>query len=674
MDLNQQLGIGLLVGVGVGIIAYVRGTTSTKENDARSETTATDSSNSPYPYGPLLIYFGSQTGTAEGFARTLMEEGRDIGFDTTSLDLEDFNADALCEAKNAIFLMATYGEGEPTDNAVDFSSWVENKENNLAADHLKGVRFSVFGLGNRQYEHYNRMGKLTDKRLSALGAQRSYDLGEGDDDGTLEEDFDSWKADLWPAMLSAMGASESESRQRTASTESNGRGRSGSLHRVTLTYAAEPCACAPAADVPPDQQVSSTRHYFTSPKAHISVNRELRPGNASGSTRHIEVELAGTGLEYQTADTLCVLPENETGAVLAVASTLAYDLDSYVRLVPVQGQRFKNSFPSPCSVRDILSKYLDIQGIVRHGAAERLLPYISQPSQAQWLQNLLLPTNRGLFKKTIEDRFRCLADLIAPGAELSSANIPLSDLLHLVPHLQPRYYTISSSNLSFPDVVSITVSVTAFAVTPDLQGGAEQPNKPRQFKGVASNYLMGLRPGHSCRIFIRPSTFKLPAALETPVVMIGPGTGVAPMRALLQEREFRFKETHSLVSAQQPTNILYFGCQRQDCDYIYREELESYQKEGTLTKLSLAFSRAQTSKVYVQHLLSEERNAVELVRMLDVGAHIYVCGATAMGNDVLQCVSNILTQHKFGGDVDRGSEEVKALQKAGRYIQELWST
>lgn len=153
-----------------------------------------------YPKGKMSIYFGSQTGTAEGFARVLMEESKKQGFDAATIDLEDFDADVLASTPLAVFLMATYGEGEPTDNAATFSKWMKNNDDSISPNYLSNVKFCVFGLGNKQYEHFNRMGKLTDECLGKLGGKRIMDVGLGDDDGALEDDFENWREQLWPAL------------------------------------------------------------------------------------------------------------------------------------------------------------------------------------------------------------------------------------------------------------------------------------------------------------------------------------------------------------------------------------------------------------------------------------------------------------------------------------------
>jgi NADPH-ferrihemoprotein reductase len=165
-----------------------------------------------FPGGRILILFGSQTGTAEGFAQTLAKEGRTHGFSTFSKDLEKFNHEKELFLSNdikkelkvplrVIFIMATYGEGDPTDNAISFVNFLKNKnfflETKKSFNH---IFFTVFGLGNRQYEHFNATGRFVDQQFEKFGGKRMYPYGEGDDDGCIEEDFDEWKENLWKQL------------------------------------------------------------------------------------------------------------------------------------------------------------------------------------------------------------------------------------------------------------------------------------------------------------------------------------------------------------------------------------------------------------------------------------------------------------------------------------------
>ena len=420
-----------------------------------------------------------------------MEEGKNNGFDAKTVDLEDFDPEALKNCGGAvIFLMATYGEGEPTDNAAAFAKWLHNEDKSVDSEYLSSIRFCVFGLGNRQYEHYNRMGKLTDSGLEALGARRVVALGEGDDDGTLEEDFEAWKTALWPEMYTAFHPAAASDPDRAGYRSMSG----DQLEVITNTKVQLTFNTIDATN--PEKRTrsgsfstsahkvnNSTKHFFTAPLSSILVNRELRTLGQkkkktleSGSTKHIEFDLRGTELTYQTADNLAVLPFNRSEVVNALAAALGYDLDYVFDISPVDASEFKFPFPTPCSVRTLLTEYLDIQGHIKHSMLKHIVSYLTDSTQKDWLVKLLHKDNKAQLKAFLEDDGKSLADLLTH--ELNSAKIPLADLIHIGTYLQPRYYTISSSSSVYPSMVHITISITQFA----LKSG-------RIFNGVASHYL-----------------------------------------------------------------------------------------------------------------------------------------------------------------------------------------
>jgi NADPH-ferrihemoprotein reductase len=581
--------------------------------------------------------------------------------------------------------MATYGEGEPTDNAISFYKWLKNEDEETLDHMLASTKYSVFGLGNRQYEHYNKMGKETDKLLEKLGASRIFDYGEGDDDGSLEEDFEEWKNRFWPSILKQF---HPHYNNNDVSDDSN------AIKKVDLQFQLEfldkmASARIVANPVNPVTLASkannSTRHYFTAVPATIEVNRELRsvaniPGKSEediGSTRHIELGISKVGIKYNTADNCAILPNNSTQSVEKLAAQLGYDLNQCFQLTGIdESESLKLPFPTPCSVREVLTNYIDIHGVPKHSTLTYLVPYVVDENQRAWLLKVVSKENRKAFGEIIEGAGKSLYSLLTH--ELSSSQIPLVDLLNIAPPLQPRYYTISSSSSVYPTAIHVTVSVTHVAMPSGVT-----------VSGLCSSYLRDLPVGASCRVFIRASSFKLPSSLSTPIVMIGPGTGIAPMRALIQERDFRFRRQTDVKSV---TNVLYFGCKRSDEDFIYADELHEYVRTGTLSALHLAFSREGSQKVYVQHLLQQKENATDLVSLLDAGAHIYVCGATAMGEDVLHAITQIIQTHKgnsiflyyfhdiiiyfnrlLGLSKDDSNKYIKELQVFGRYVQELWT-
>ena len=152
------------------------------------------------------VYYGSQTGTAEGFSRLLAEEAKKKGFDASVIDLADFRAEKLKTSKLAIFVVATQGDGDPTDNAELLHKWLQNESNTITSDYLNNVAYAVFGCGNKTYENFNKMGKFVDTQLELIGGHRIVSVGLGDDDDCIEGDFEKWREILWRELtLTCLG-------------------------------------------------------------------------------------------------------------------------------------------------------------------------------------------------------------------------------------------------------------------------------------------------------------------------------------------------------------------------------------------------------------------------------------------------------------------------------------
>lgn len=661
---------------------------SSSDNNKKTKAKQVDDKEK-YPAGPLTVFFGSQTGTAEGFARMIMEETKEQGFNTKVVDLEDFEPEMiLTQTKRAIFLMATYGEGEPTDNAVSFIKWLKNGDGEIEDNGLSSIQFSVFGLGNKQYEHYNAMGKLVNKKMEELGAVCMFEYGEGDDDASLEEDFEAWKTNLIPALYQKFHPSANGDNSISAGSMND----SVTTHKVKLQFVTEPAVIKDTHHrLPSPSEVefeaskkgsskinTSTKHFFTAPRAKVLINRELRNNKNNikeiGSTRHIEIDLTDTNVNYFTADNLAIIPENDENKVKELAKSQGYDLTNVFNIKPVSGEEdnFKLAFPTPCTIEEALTLFLDIQGPAKLNILKHLVSYIKDPNEKDWLLSVLDKNNRDALHSLHNDAAISIYDLLTN--QLKSCKIPWDDFLHIVPYIQPRYYTISSSSSCYPTTVHITVSITEY----QLKNGKE-------FIGLTSNYItklsnnnkasndngLGLGDYTSCRIFVRPSTFRLPKQLETPIIMIGPGTGLAPMRALLQERKYLSNNNNNKMG----DNILYFGCRTNNTDFIYKDELNDYVKEGVLTSLYTAFSREKNKpKTYVQNLMKNKKNAEELINLItNNNAYIYVCGATAMGNDVNHCLLELLQEYKICNDNSNAINYLKDLHDNGRYVQELWT-
>lgn len=695
-----------------------------------------------YPGGYLTIYYGSQTGTAQMFAKQIASESESRGFHARVVDLQDVvdnedqrsiseiaTIDAASSLNNinmvnddygsliratlahphyregnavegrsrAIFLVATYGEGEPTDNSQQFVEMMKSKSgisniykledspelisrescirmgveeeedgeeekkndagpssNMVDRTFLSDLDFAVFGLGNKQYEHYNNMSRFMDASLAKCGASRIVPLGLGDDDDDLEGDFENWKDNvLWPALT------EKYVKGGAANALAAARKDNDCLALPECPYQVEYLKDGASKKVDLDMIQNSSKHYVQALDCPIVASRELRDPSDPGSTVHMEIDISKhmSSLKYQTADNLGILPKNDSALVESVAKSLDFDLNQLFHLIPsAEESSTKHTlpFPTPCTVRDCLERYCDLTGSPRRSDLKQLASYARDEMDRKALLRMSSKEGKAEYKEKIVEGHVGIGDIVT--RLCPSIVCPLEHFIMVCPRLQPRYYTISSSSTVHPKTIHITYALLE-----------SQKKNGGKFTGLCSGYLSSLSKGDMVRVFVRDSTFRLPKQPERPVIMIGPGTGIAPMRAILQERSH---ERKSIGDVQGP-NILYFGCKNRSLDYIYRDELEAFSDEGTITELHVAFSREQAEKVYVQHLLAQR--GAETWRLIDDGkASIFVCGAVKMGADVDHTLQDIIVQ--YGG---MSREKAKAylgkLQTAGRFVQELWS-
>ncbi|ODN02614.1 NADPH--cytochrome P450 reductase [Orchesella cincta] len=602
----------------------------------------------------IVVFYGSQTGTAEEFAGRLAKEAQRYGMKGMVADPEECSMEELTQLGDienslAIFCMATYGEGDPTDNAQEFYEWLQQGDCELS-----GLNYAVFALGNKTYEHYNAMGKYIDARLEELGGSRVFEMGMGDDDSNIEEDFITWKDRFWPMVCEKFGV------------EASGEDVSIRQYRLVShddTLAPEKVYTGEVARL---HSYKTQRPPFD-PKnpfmSQMTLQKDLHKGG-DRSCLHVEMDITNSKMRYDAGDHIAVYPKNDSALVDKIGEILGVDLDSVFSLVNLdEDSSKKHPFPCPCSYRTALSYYVDITSNPRTHIFKELAEYTTDEKEKEMLKLIGANTPEGKekYNKWVSVDNRNIVHILD---DLKSCKPALDHLCELLPRIQCRYYSISSSPKVYPNSIHITAALVKY----------ETPTG-RINKGVATNYLQGIVPRPLVEgeekspvvpVFVRKSQFRLPTRPQTPIIMIGPGTGLAPFRGFIQERAYMKDEGKPVGES-----ILFFGCRKKAEDFIYQEELDEYVNKGVLT-MHVAYSRDQEKKVYVQHLLMDR--AKEVWRLIGVeNAHLYVCGdAKQMARDVHDVIEKIVRDE--GGLAEaEASAYVKRMEAQKRYSADVWS-
>ncbi|NWU31399.1 NDOR1 oxidoreductase, partial [Dyaphorophyia castanea] len=544
----------------------------------------------------LLVLFGSQTGTAQDTAERIGREAKRRHLRCRVEALDSCDLANLIHEPLVVFVCATTGQGDPPDNMKMFWRFLFRK--NLPASSLCQLDYAVLGLGDSSYPKFNFVAKKLHKRLLQLGGNPLLPVALGDDQHDLGPDavVDPWLVALWdkilalyplPPGLEIISPDVRLPPKYTLRYLPEGPPPPGSALLQPPAPRAAPCELQPfAAPVLFNQRVTAQSHFQ--------------------DVRLIEFDIAGSGITFSAGDVVMIQPQNCPEDVQQFCQLLRLEPHRRFVLEPTEpGTPLPPLLPQPCTVHYLVTHYLDISCVPRRSFFELLASFSTNELEREKLQEFSSAQGQEELYSYCSRPRRTTLEALWDFPHTTCA-IPADYLLDLIPRIRPRAFSIASSLLARPERMQILVAVVRYKT---------RLSKPR--RGLCSTWLASLDPEQGdvrVPLWVKKGGMKFPADPATPVIMIGPGTGVAPFRAAIQER----------VALGRGGNCLFFGCRYKSRDFYCQTEWEELVTKGLLT-LFTAFSRDQEEKVYVQHRIRENGRLVW--ELLSSGnAHVYLAG------------------------------------------------
>lgn len=538
------------------------------------------------PEPTVTILYGSQTGNGRGVATALAAKAQAQGYGVNLTSMGDYNSRQLKQETLLLLVVSTHGEGEAPDDAMELHKFLGSKR----APKLDQLYYSVLALGDSSYEFFCQTGKDFDVRLSALGAKSLLPILECDVD--YEQAAATWQDEIVTAIKPHLG--------------------SHALSRASVVSINSAQATGFSKQAP----------Y----SAEVLVSQKLTGRDSDRDVRHVEIDLADSGISYEVGDALGIWFTNNETLVNEIISSLALSADE------------------PVTIGD---DSLNLkQALIEHKELTQLNPAFVKA----WAELSMSAELLALVDDKAALRQFMLSHQVIDLVTAYPAKVDAAQFVELLRPLTPRLYSIASSQAEVESEVHLTVAL----VEDERQGQARF--------GGASHFLASAQEGQSVKVYVEPNKhFRLPENPDTPVIMVGPGTGVAPFRAFMQQRA---------VDGVSGNSWLFFGNPHFEQDFLYQTEWQQHLKNGELTRLDVAFSRDQAHKVYVQHRIKEQGR--DVWQWLQDGAHLYICGdAERMAKDVHQALIEVAME--FGGlSADDAAAYLDELRSQKRYQKDVY--
>ena len=570
-----------------------------------------------------LILYGSETGNAHYVARNLEAELKQRGVRTKLMAMDNYNMEDLPTEKNVYCVISTAGQGEFPNNAKHFMKELHDPlvlKGKGGVGVLKGVNFAVFGLGDSSYFYYNKAAEELDNRLQYLGGNRLLDMGKGNDkdEDRYETAWEEWA----PKLFDIQALPEPEEVIEKPSYH---------LHTIDV------------------DEGERDEEYI--PKGQVLVplktNQLLTPDDYDRDIRHYELDTTNTDWSYSVGDILSIYPQNPPYLVDEFMDRFGYTGNENLG-IKLKNPSMKLDLPSHLKSRTLFTKVLDVFGKPNNRFYKFIHNYATGEEKEE-LKYLISKEGKAMMQE-LKDETTTYADLLERyPSSLHSADY----LLEAIPHIKPRLYSIASSQEMHGDTMQLCIIYDDWT-TPS--------GKYRS--GLTTTYLRKLKPGDKLASSISKSGCAHPQSHKTPVVLVGLGTGIAPLRAMAQERAKAKQEGEEVG----PMNF-YFGMRYRETEYLYGNELEGYARDGVISNLRPAFSRDQDHKIYVHHHMEQDMKII-YEQLVKQNGYFLLCGS-AKATDTHKALLKAFKE--VGGMTDKQADEyIQTMKREGRYNLDVW--
>nr|XP_022918308.1 NADPH-dependent diflavin oxidoreductase 1 isoform X1 [Onthophagus taurus] len=589
----------------------------------------------------ITILYGSETGNSQELAERIWRESKCYYFSGPILCMDDYNVEHLINETCVIFVCSTTGQGEEPENMRRFWRFLLRKS--LSKDSLINLRFAVLGLGDSSYVKFNFAAKRLNKRLSQLGGNCLQPIGLGDEQHDLGRDAvaNPWIDSLWNKLNEVYPLPKSIKPLSRTNIVPRWNVKTKLLENVVIKTSQQ------------------SIYYSTKPETEFTV--KVLDNIRETSKTHFQdvrlLRLQTEGEKYLPGDIIILRPKNHLDQIkeferILQENQVNIDENTIFSVSQITGDvPVPNPLKYQVTFRQLCEEYFDLTAVPRRYTFCVLGHLTDNELEREKCNEFISPEGQDAMYDYATRPHRTIVEVLQDFPH-ATKNITHDILFEIFPPIKPRDFSIASSFKAHQNEIHILVAIVKY-----------KTNLKKERMGLCSNFLAGLKVGDKISVWTKKGTFQFPKETDSPVIMVGPGTGMSAFRSYIHERVADGTATKENLT-------LFFGCRGEKTDFLCKEEFLTFEKENKLN-LFVAFSRDQDYKIYVQHKIKDNMDLVWNL-LKNEKCHVYVAGSSkSMPQDVRSAFVAVCIE-KGGLTPDSAEEFIANMEKYNRYQQETW--